>query len=235
MEGQKEGEDFAQLELLRNIIIDKLQTLEHKRFNQKSISDFSLAFHVFLLKYLGVNYEFTDDELVHEIEKRHLSATIKQDIMTIASLLAQIKYEDKQISKEEFNLLTESGKNLVNYAIDKKEKKRTLEKVEKSALENVIVSLKEKFIGMKKEAFAGRHSSGYLNCEEHMTKSRQALSKSSMKMAHENYNKAREFYLKLSVEEKKIIHERLSNLYESVLKARKVHQNMKKEGFKWKA
>ena len=56
-------------ELLKGLILAKLKAIEKRKFGKNSIGDLSLVFRVFLLRYLNLNYEFTLEELVGELNK----------------------------------------------------------------------------------------------------------------------------------------------------------------------
>ena len=105
----KKEVDINQLEVLKKVILAKLSSIQHKKFEEKSIDELSLAFRVFLLKFLKLNYEFTDEELLNELEKKHINKIISARIMQIISLLAEIKYNEKKITQSGFdNALKES-------------------------------------------------------------------------------------------------------------------------------
>tara|TARA_Y100000031_G_scaffold114589_1_gene126735 strand:+ start:57 stop:866 length:810 start_codon:yes stop_codon:yes gene_type:complete len=90
-------------EVLRKLILTKIGDIRKQRFSSKAIDKFSVTFRVFLLRYLHLNYEFTLEEIIKELEKTKLVRELKEKIVTILTLLTEIKYEDKVISKEEFN------------------------------------------------------------------------------------------------------------------------------------
>ena len=52
---KKEGVE-EQLVVLRKVVLEKLNSLKKKRFEDKDIEDFGLAFRVFLLKCLKIDY-----------------------------------------------------------------------------------------------------------------------------------------------------------------------------------
>lgn len=99
---KKEG-DRGQLEALRKVILAKLSSIEKKKFEENSIDEFSLAFRVFLLKYLNLDYEFTEEELLQELDRKKAGKAIRDRIIGLANLLDEIKYHGKKISKSEFD------------------------------------------------------------------------------------------------------------------------------------
>ena len=60
-------------ELLRKLILAKLKGIQKEKFEPKAIDKFSLVFRVFLLRHLNLNYEFTGEELVNELNKAKIS------------------------------------------------------------------------------------------------------------------------------------------------------------------
>ncbi|KAF0247768.1 MAG: hypothetical protein FD167_2829, partial [bacterium] len=93
---KKEGVE-EQLVVLRKVVLEKLKSLKKKRFEDKDIEDFGLAFRVFLLKCLKIDYEFTDEELVMELDKKGVNKALKERITKLTSLLSEVKYHGKKI------------------------------------------------------------------------------------------------------------------------------------------
>ncbi len=111
--------------LLRKLILAKLSSIRKEKFEPKTIDKLSLTFRVFLLRYLNLNYEFTLEELINELNKTKISSKLRDEIIEIMSLLTEIEYEDRKISREEFKSVLSGAENVVNIAtgiIEKKEK-----------------------------------------------------------------------------------------------------------------
>lgn len=119
--------------LLRKLIFTKLMGIRREKFEPKTIDKFSLVFRVFLLRYLNLNYEFTLDELVKELNKIKISTELKDRITALSTLLVEIEYEDKKISKEEFKSLLSEAERIVNLATGQVEKEKKIEKKEEKA------------------------------------------------------------------------------------------------------
>ena len=120
----KKEVDSAQLVQLRSAILDKLESIRHQKFDDKKIDRFSLAFRIFLLKYLNLNYEFTEEELLNELSKRHLSNELKERIMEIVNMMAEVKYENKKIDEPEFSRIFEEGLDIIGVATNGKADKQ---------------------------------------------------------------------------------------------------------------
>src|SRR3989338_7132047 len=118
----KKEEDTGQLELIRKVILAKLNSLKSRQFEDKSLDEFSLAFRVFLLKYLKLNYEFTEEELSSELDKRGISKLLKERILKITSLVEEIKYKEKKLTKDEFQTILGEGIHIIQVAIPSEEK-----------------------------------------------------------------------------------------------------------------
>lgn len=144
---EKKEADPNQLELLKKIILKKLNSIKHKKFEDGSLNEFSLALRVFLLKFLKLNYEFTDEELYNELNRMGINKTLKERIMNIADLLEEIKYKDKKITKKEFNNILNEGVEIIKLAThsreDKAEKIAEEKPVEKP-LFSILKKLKDK-------------------------------------------------------------------------------------------
>lgn len=108
--------------VLRTLILAKLKSLRKEKFEAKSIDDFSLIFRVFILKYLNLNYEFTEEELASEMDKKKVPSRLKEKIMDVLDVLTQIKYEGKNVSRAEFRLLLDETEGIVHSATGSNEK-----------------------------------------------------------------------------------------------------------------
>lgn len=147
MNNTKKEEQGRELEILRNVIIKKLKGLSHKKFSYEAVDDFSLAFRVFLLKYLQIEYEFTEDELAKELEKKRTSRLLKENIMRISNLLQSVKYGSRKITKEEFEIVLKAGMEIVSIATSNNHKHFEIEEekkpaVLKSLFKNIINNIK---------------------------------------------------------------------------------------------
>ena len=140
----KKEVDIGELELIRKIILTKLTSIKRKRFEEKSIDRFSLAFRVFLLKFLHLDYEFTEQELSKELEKRRVNNELKEGIMRIANLLAEIKYEGKKVTKIEFNAMLDEGIKIIMAATHKVDEKIEKEHEQKKERQRLIEESKKK-------------------------------------------------------------------------------------------
>ena len=127
-------------EIIRKLILTKLKTIRKEKFEPKTVDKFSLTYRVFLLRYLNLNYEFTLDELIKELNKRKISSKLKDKIIEIMNLLTEIEYENKRVSREEFKSLLSRAENIVNLATHKVEvKKEQIEKEEKTKIKKSLL------------------------------------------------------------------------------------------------
>lgn len=140
--------------LLRKLILTKLMTVRKEKFGPKSIDKFSLVFRVFLLRYLNLNYEFTLDELINELNKIKLSTELKDRIIKLSTLLVEIEYDNKKISREEFKSLLGEAEDIINLATGQVGKEKKIgEKEEKAHIK-------------KKVLFNFLHSAGLVKTDE---------------------------------------------------------------------
>ena len=112
----KKEVDSGQLEVLRKVIFEKLSAISGKKFEDKSVDDFSLAFRIFLLKYLRLNYEFTEEELVTELDKKKVPKSLKERIVQLISLVSEINYRGKKITKDDFQKIIDEGTDIIKRA-----------------------------------------------------------------------------------------------------------------------
>lgn len=119
--------------LLRKLVLTKLKTIRKEKFEPKTIDKFSLVFRVFLLRYLNLNYEFTLDELIKELNKAKIPNKLKDRITSLSTLLVEIEYEDKKISREEFKSLLSEAEGIINLATGQVEKEKKIGEKEENA------------------------------------------------------------------------------------------------------
>ncbi len=150
MVNSKKEEDPVQLETIRGVLIKKINSIK-KKFDDSTMDEFSLAFRVFILRYLKLDYEFTDKELLIELEKKHISAKLKDKIIPIFNTIDKIKYEGTQISQDEFKTLLKEAIEVIDMATQSKIKyeEKNLEGVEKKP--SSIQLLIQKIFKRKKE------------------------------------------------------------------------------------
>jgi len=122
MNPEKKEEVDRKNELLSKLILTKLRTIKKEKFDPKTIDKLSLVFRVFLLRYLNLNYEFTLEELINELNKIKIQSKLKDGIISTSNLLTEIKYEGRHISVEEFKALLKEAEKIVNLATRKVEK-----------------------------------------------------------------------------------------------------------------
>jgi hypothetical protein len=117
-------------EVLRKLILTRIKKIRKQKFNEKTIDKFGVTFRVFLLRYLNLNYEFTVDELIIELNKTKIPQNLKKKVVSVLKLISEVKYENKEISKDEFKLLLNETNTIVNIAtgMAMQEKKSELKK-----------------------------------------------------------------------------------------------------------
>ena len=142
-------------QVIRKLILTKLNTIRKEKFQPKTIDKFSLVFRVFLLRYLGLNYEFTFEELVNELNKKKVDRQLKNKILGTLNSLTEIKYEGKEISKEQFKSLLDDAERIVDWA--------TIGFVEEEKIEKGV---EEKLPVKKSLLFNFAHKIGLVKTEE---------------------------------------------------------------------
>ena len=122
-------------EVLRKLILTRIKKLKKQKFNEKAIDKFSVTFRVFMLRYLNLNYEFTVDELIIELNKTKIPQNLKEKVVSVLKLISEVKYENKEISKDEFKSLLNETNTIVNLAtgitIQEKKSEKKVEIVHK--------------------------------------------------------------------------------------------------------
>lgn len=139
MAAEKKEVDSDQLDVLKDIITTKLNAIRHNKFEEKSIDGFSLAFRVFLLKFLKLNYEFTDEELFSELDKKGINNALRERIMSLVNLLAEVKYREKKISKSEFDASINEAMDIIRLAAHPKKKSANISHEEKAGFFSSLI------------------------------------------------------------------------------------------------
>ena len=117
MDKLKKEELDNQLEVLKRIILGKLDSIKNKKFEEKILDELSLAYRVFLLKYLKLSYEFTEEELAKELEHVKISKFLKERIINLSGSLTDAKYTGKGITQDEFKNIIEEAISIVKQAL----------------------------------------------------------------------------------------------------------------------
>ena len=129
MDGEKE-EIEENLVMLRRLVLDKLRALRKEELGQEKIDELGLVFKVFTLKFLKIEYEFTNEELSLELDKKILSPSLKNKIANLSSYLDEIKYHEKSIDRRQYLKLIDEITELVTSAVEEAEVQITESKVE---------------------------------------------------------------------------------------------------------
>ena len=102
MDHEKKEAVGSRYDVLRRLIPPKLEIIQKQKFDSSTVGKFNLIFKVFLLRYLNLNYEFTTDELIQELERLKISSKLKERIIAISNRLINVEYGGGEISEEEF-------------------------------------------------------------------------------------------------------------------------------------
>lgn len=108
----KKKKKKTEADLLKEAALKKLKTLEKKRqFTQEVFDDFVWVLKVFLSNYLGINYEYTHQELINELIKKGVKH--KEDIIKLSEDIQKINYEGDFLNKEHFKRMVEEAKRII--------------------------------------------------------------------------------------------------------------------------
>lgn len=201
-------------EVLSRLILSRINAIRRQRFEDKTIDKFSVAFRVFLLRYLNLSYEFTLEELANELDKAKMSREMKDSIIRILTLLTEVKYEDRQISIEEFKGTLNDAENIVKVLAG-------------SAQEEAHVEEKPFAHFLHKLSLFGKEKVSIQHPELDKRLDLMTLQKQRL----EEIKKKREQHEKLKLEEirKKEEYEKQKELQRSLEEANKISQQIERE------
>lgn len=200
---------------------------------------FSNLFRVFLLRYLDVEYEFTEDELFQELNKKKINKALRDRIIGLSNLISDIKYKGKKIDGKEFNYMLNEAAEIINVATGTGTEVTPENTDKKSGLKLFIGKIIQSGKGGQKSQEIAEHPKKTVNANEIGKKSNnyilpwhstpnfikyqdailasiKAHNLNDLKNAKIGYAKAREMYIKLSFDEKKEAYGSLMDLYEKL-------------------
>jgi len=183
-------------------IYDSLIKLE-ERLNKESIEKLILLFSTTVRRYfknlLGLKYEFTYDELIHEINSRDISPTMKSVLKKFFDRSLELEFSGKNVSKQELKAMISEFKQIVAHTseeplkTDEKEATDKKGKKELTQVDKMFVKISEAETVLRR----GDINSAYFKY---------------MRVVHE--------YKLLPVKEKEKLHGFISRLYEEIKLAR---------------
>ncbi|MBW2975849.1 hypothetical protein KY347_00220 [Candidatus Woesearchaeota archaeon] len=244
MGAEKKEEIYEKNELLRKLILTRLKSVRKEKFGDKAIDKLSLVFRVFLLRHLNLNYEFTLEELIAELNKRRISSKLKKRVIAILNLLTELMYEDKKISQEEFKSMLTEAESIVSLATGQDgEEKKTEKKENKKTKESLLFNFVHR-IGLVKVGEAGEGKLGKkeikkrektvadergkrnleekklerlaLKCRRLTETGGKALAKNNLKKSCRIYSRLIDIYTKLPNERRAELFGEINSFYKSI-------------------
>ncbi len=121
--GEKESELVNKL-ILRNAVSHQVKVLSSKAFiTEREVYDLVRGF---FKKYINIDYEFTSDELIHELKKIYLPLQLQDQLSKILSQISEIEHLTRSFSRQELVSLLASFESLVVALIANHYEKQTL-------------------------------------------------------------------------------------------------------------
>lgn len=117
------NKDIANFNVVQKVILKKLNSIKNKKLTENGFEELSIAFRVFLMRYLDLSYEFTEEELSKELSRKRLKKIIKENVTEIAILLDEVKYSDRKITNEEFMSIIDKFQQIIEESSSKQNKK----------------------------------------------------------------------------------------------------------------
>lgn len=105
-------EPKTEAQLLKEAALKKLESLERAKLDPKAFDDFTWVLKIFLSNYLGINYEYTHQELITELTRK--KTKYKDDIVRLSEEIVRVNYEGDTLDKEHFRKMIEEAKRVIN-------------------------------------------------------------------------------------------------------------------------
>jgi len=155
----------------------------------------SSLFRETIMKTLNLNFEFTHQELISELNKASIDDKLKQRILKFSSSIESKKFAKERIEKHEYEKMLNELTKLTLILYHK-------------AIEQEIGIIEEKI----------KRKKTIKNVNKLLINISSSLNKNDLKGAVSNYKKLRTIYSKLPTELKKKYYKRIISLYERLKK-----------------
>lgn len=200
---------------LKEKTLEKIDSLS-KGLSSQNLEEVSVEFfhtiREFLESFLNIRYEFTYDELNHEIEKKRIvRVDLKKKLINFSNELSLKEYSDKGISKEELARLISNFRGIIIEltsapAIEKGES--TTEKIKTPMLK--IRGIFNKFLPQLEKR-------GVNQIYKLLIKADSALKNNDLATAKSFYKSIMWRYRISSMEERKNLYQRIGRIYKSII------------------
>jgi hypothetical protein len=115
---KKRGEEQSNLVnklVLKRAVEHKIKIISEKAFiSEREVYDLIRGF---FKKFINIDYEFTAEELIHELKKIYIPQENQEMVKTIMQSVSEMEHVSKAFSKEELTLLLANFKKLVEALI----------------------------------------------------------------------------------------------------------------------
>lgn len=192
---------------------DALSKFEAQLPKLKSDEAFSLFNEItkkFFADLLGMHYEFTNDELVGELQKA------KRGLVRFASRIAELKYSGKAATKDEIIDLLDEYKYILETSLRKNKAKN--DGIKQGIFSRVIKEDKKIFENVKDYLDFLRREDRKKRIESLLYEEKSRL-KDNLRTMRSTYNRILDMYVQLTPQERTKIYPQLMDFYNDVNKA----------------
>ncbi|MEA3378064.1 MAG: hypothetical protein U9Q69_00335 [Nanoarchaeota archaeon] len=193
--------------------VDKISKFENnlpKLKDKEAFKTFNSISKDFFSDLLGMNYEFTDQELIDELQKK------RKSLVNFASKLAHLKYSGHEISKKEIIALLDEFKDIVKTHAKKSHKQKSI--TPKSLKEKLIEQDKKIFENIKDYIKFLKKENRRQQIQDLLDEERVIL-KENIRTIKRTYNKILDYYVQLSPRDRAKIYPELMEFYHNINKA----------------
>lgn len=190
--------------------ISKFETKLPKLKNDEAFKSFNNLTKNFFSDLLGMNYEFTDQELIKELHKK------RKGLIQFANDLAHLKYSGTEITKEHMTKLLDEFKAIVKtHAKESQERKA---KKPLSTIDFLIKQDKKIFENIKKYIKFLKTENRKKQIKNLLDEERSIL-KNNIKTIKKTYNQILDYYTQLSPSDRAKIYPELMEFYQNINRA----------------
>lgn len=99
---KRKEQELSEKDILKKVFLNKLNYLKRKRYNTKIFEKLSWIFKIFIMNYFHIRYEYTNEELRIELQRKRVKPDIKERIIALSDEIDDIKYNKERSNKRVF-------------------------------------------------------------------------------------------------------------------------------------
>jgi len=214
VEKRGESDNITNKLVLKKAVESKINHLLGKpSVSEKEVYD---LIREFFKKYLGVDFEFTSDELVRELRRVYVTPDMQERIHNLMDRVSEIEYLSKKFSSEELNVLLQDFKILVDELIVYHYENKSLFKKVKDVLCGSVSKKHKKVMEDSEKNCFSETERRVVKMNMLLDDAKRLLKKDDVHQAKQVYTELIDVYNGLSEEKKKAYYPLVTEVYGSI-------------------